>query len=76
MQNVRKIIGSGGDWPAQLESALKTGVHAPTITGVPLIPAAGLAATPDQSRPQPIGTSQDYDDWWRQLQDQRFVFGP
>jgi hypothetical protein len=59
-----------------LEKALKTGVPAATLTGVPLISSAGLAATPDQQRPQPIGTSQDYSDWWRQLQDQRFVFGP
>jgi hypothetical protein len=40
-------------------------------------PMANLPATPDQQqRPQPIGTSQAYSDWWRQMQDQRFSRGP
>jgi hypothetical protein len=39
-----------------------------------LTPAAGLPAPlPDQPRPQPMGSSPQYDDWWRQLQAQRFA---
>jgi hypothetical protein len=38
-----------------------------------MTPMANLSATPDrQQRLQPIGTSQAYSDWWRQMQDQMF----
>jgi hypothetical protein len=37
-----------------------------TAAGVALTPTAGLPAPP-------IGSSQDYSDWWKKLQEQRFA---
>jgi hypothetical protein len=42
-----------------------------------MTPMANLPATPDQQqRPQPIGTSQAYSDWWKTMQDQWPLAGP
>ena len=67
IQNARKMVAAGGDWPTELQKALKYGVPAATAAGVALTPTAGLPATPGQG-PQ-------YDEWWQRLQDQRFA-GP
>jgi hypothetical protein len=69
IQNARKIMAAGGDWPSELQKAMKYGVPATTAAGVALTPTAGL---PAEQRPQPIGSSPQFDDWWRQLQNQRF----
>ena len=67
IQNARKIMAAGGDWPSELQKAMKYGVPAATTAGVALTPAAGLAA-----EQQPPSQSPGFDDWWQQLQAQRF----
>ena len=79
IQNARKIIAAGGDWPSELQKAMKVGVPAATAAGVALTPTAGLPASlpadqqqQQQSPPPSIGASPQFDDWWQQLQNQRF----
>ena len=69
IQNARKIMAAGGDWPSELQKAMKYGVPATTAAGVALTPTAGL---PAEQRSQPIGSSPQFDNWWQQLQNQRF----
>ena len=53
---------------------MKYGVPAATTVGVALTPAAGLAAD-QQLPPASVAASPGFDDWWRQLQNQRFAAG-
>jgi hypothetical protein len=62
IQNARKIMAAGGDSPSELQKAMKYGV---------LTPTAGLPA--EQQPPASVTSSPGFDDWWRQLQAQRFA---
>jgi hypothetical protein len=73
IQNARKIMAAGGDWPSELQKAMKYGVPAATAAGVALTPTAGLPA--EQQPPASVASSPGFDDWWRQLQNQRFAAG-
>ena len=66
IQNARKIMAAGGDWPSELQKAMKVGVPAATAAGVALTPTAGLPAEQPSQSP-------GFDDWWQQLQNQRFA---
>jgi len=73
IQNARKIMAAGGDWPSELQKAMKYGVPAATAAGVALTPTAGLPA--ERQPPASVASSPGFDDWWQQLQAQRFA-GP
>ena len=65
--NLQQLIGDP-DWVNKLQGIRqgKMAIPATTAAGVALFPAAGLAATPDQSeqdQPPPVGS----DDWWALL---------
>jgi hypothetical protein len=70
--NTQQLMGQGPDWINQMRDILqgKAAIPATTAAGVALFPEAGLAQ--DQQRPQPIGSSPQFDDWWKLLQAQRF----
>ena len=70
--NTQQLMGQGPDWINQMRDILQGNAKIPAATaaGVTLYPAAGLAQPPEQPPPAPIGSSSDYDDWWRRLQDQ------
>jgi hypothetical protein len=78
--NTQQLIGEGPNWIKQLQDIRsgKIAIPATTAAGIGLFPAAGLAATPDQSQQPPasVASSPGFDDWWRQLQAQRFSGQP
>ena len=59
-----------GTGPASFRSAEVYGVPATTAAGVALTPTAGLPA--EQQPPASVTSSPGFDDWWQQLQNQRF----
>jgi hypothetical protein len=86
LQNLRLTMAQGPGWVDQLKSGLAqfkaTGSLPPlagaATTGAAVFtPTAGYPATPDQVVAGPPaslpGQGPQYDDWWRQLQNQRFA---
>jgi hypothetical protein len=83
LQNLRLITGQGPGWVDRLQQGLdafKATGKLPAIGGAAaggaavFTPTAGLPATtppPSSPPPQPIGSSPQYDDWWRQLLQQQ-----
>ena len=85
LQNLRLTIGEGPGWVDRLQTGLdtfkKTG-KLPALAGgaagaAAFTPTAGYPATPDQAAGGPPATlpgqGPQFDDWWRQLQAQRFA---
>jgi hypothetical protein len=81
LQNLRLVAGQGPGWVDRVQQGLDTYKATGTlpalaggaaVTGAVFTPTAGFPAQPDQQPSAPIGSSPQYDDWWRQLQQQRF----
>ena len=88
LQNLRLTMAQGPGWVDQLKAGLAqfkaTGSLPPlagaATTGAALFtPTAGYPATPDQAPPAAVppatlpGRGPQFDDWWQQLQAQRFA---
>jgi hypothetical protein len=84
IQNLRLVAGEGPGWVDRLQAGLdafkKTGKLPALAAGgaggaAVFTPTAGFPSGLDQSQAPPappIASSPQYDDWWKQLQQQRF----
>ena len=81
LQNLRLVAGQGPGWVDRVQQGLDTYKATGTLpplagsaaaAGAVFTPTAGFPAQSDPQSPAPIGSSPQYDDWWRQLQQQRF----
>jgi hypothetical protein len=88
LQNLRLVAGEGPGWVDRVQQGLETFkatgklsalAGGAAATGAVFTPTAGFPATPDQAPPAAgppsalLGQGPQFDDWWRQLQNQRFA---